>query len=196
MLELRALTHLSGGEELVKIELVELPGAGDGHQLFRHLIREQPHLRQGAIRVPPVGVPGSEILFGTLLVGVRPVEDLFLDELAGGQRPKRRAGEVEVSLGRDGQKLGFLFREHGNIFVHILQPGGIFCLKFLLGDRVLLALEEFSRGFPPSSKVILIEDDQIPFHLVEPFVIRLDVPYRVAAEQILEGAEIDERFAG
>jgi hypothetical protein len=54
------------------------------------------------------GLLRRELLLGALLVGVGPVEDLLLDELAGGQRPERRARQVEVGLGRDGQELGLV----------------------------------------------------------------------------------------
>jgi hypothetical protein len=45
----------------------------------------------------------GEVFLGALLVGVGPVENLLLDELARGQRLERRAGEVEVGLGGDGR---------------------------------------------------------------------------------------------
>ena len=183
-------------EELVEIELVELPGARDRQQLVRHLIGQQAHLRQRAVGVPLAGVLRGELLLGALLVGVRPVEDLFLDELARGQRLERRAGEVEVRLGRDGQELGLLLREHAEVLVHLLQAGGVFELGLLLGDRLLLALEQLLRGVAPRAEVVFVEHHEVPLHLVEPFVLRLDVPRRIAAEQVLEGAEIDDRLLG
>ena len=77
------------------------PCARDRQQLVRHLVGEQAHLRQRAVGVPLAGVLRGELFLGALLVGVGPVEDLLLDELARGQRPERRAGEVEVGLGGD-----------------------------------------------------------------------------------------------
>jgi hypothetical protein len=47
-------------------------------------------------------------LLGSLFIGVCPVKDLFLNELARGQRSKRCAGKIEIRLGSDGQELGFL----------------------------------------------------------------------------------------
>ena len=181
-------------EELVEIELVELPGARDRQQFVRHLVGQQAHLRQRAVGVPLAGVLGGELFLGALLVGVGPVEDLLLDELARGQRLERRAGEVEVRLGRDGQELGLLLRKHAEVFVHIFQAGGVFELGLLLRDRLFLALEQFLRGLPPRAEVVFVEHHEVPLHLVQPFVLRLDVSRRVAAEQVLEGAEIDDRL--
>ncbi len=44
--------------------------------------------------------------------------------------------------------------------------------------------------------MVFVENHEVPLHLVEPFVLRLDVPRRVAAQQILEGAEVDDRLPG
>ena len=196
VLELRLAARARCREERVEIELVELPGARDRHQFVRHLVGQQPHLRQRAVGIPLAGVLRRELLLGALLVGVGPVENLLLDELARGQRLERRAGEVEVGLGRDGQELGFLFREFAEVFVHILQAGGVFELGLLLGDRLFLALEQFLGGVAPCAEVVFVEHHQVPLHLVKPFVLGLDVSRRVAAEQILERTEIDERLLG
>ena len=82
------------------------------------------------------------------------------------------------------------------VFVHVLQAGGVLELGLLLGDRLVLALEQFLGGVAPRAEVVLVEDHEVPLHLVEPFVLGLDVARRVAAEQVLEGAEIDERLLG
>jgi hypothetical protein len=141
------------------------------------------------------GCFSRELLLGALLVGVGPVEDLLLDELARGQRLERRAGEVEVGLGGDGQELGLLLRELAEVFVHVLQAGGVFELGLLLGDRLLLALEQLLGGLAPRAEVVFVEDHQVPVHRVQPFVLGLDVARRIAAEQVLEGAEIDHRLS-
>ena len=78
-----------------------------------------------------------------MLIGVGPVENLFFDELARGQRLERRAGEVEVGLGGDGQELGLFLREFAEVLVHVFQAGGVFELCLLLGDCRFLALEQF-----------------------------------------------------
>jgi hypothetical protein len=87
--ELGSLSLTRRGKELVQVELVELPGAGDGQQLFRHLVGKQTHLRQRTVRVPLAGVLSGKLFLGTLFVGVSPVEYLLFDELAGGERFKR-----------------------------------------------------------------------------------------------------------
>ena len=194
VLELRLAPVPDASKERVEIELVELPGARDRQQFVRHLVGEQAHLRQRAVGVPFAGVLGRELLLGALLVGVGPVEDLLLDELARGQRLERRAGEVEVGLGRDGQELGLLLREHAEVLVHLLQAGGVFELGLLLGDRLFLALEQFLGGVAPRAEVVFVEDDEVPVHRVQPFVLGLDVARRIAAEQVLKGAEIDDRL--
>ena len=48
-LKLRTPARASGGEELVEIEFIKLPGTGDRDQFIRHLVGEQPHLRQCAV---------------------------------------------------------------------------------------------------------------------------------------------------
>ena len=45
----------------------------------------------------------------------------------------------------------------------------------------------------PGSEVVLVEDDEVPAELGEPFASGLEVSGGVAPEQILERAEIDER---
>ena len=162
----------------------------------RHLVGQQAHLRQRAVGVPFARVLRRECLLGALLVSVGPVEDLLLDKLARGQRPERRAREVEVRLGGDRQELDLLLREFAEVFVHIFQAAAVLELGLLLRDRVLLALEQFLRGLAPCAEVVFVEHHEVPLDLVEPFVLRLDVARRVAAEQVLKGAEIDYRLLG
>ncbi|OQA29695.1 MAG: hypothetical protein BWY59_00135 [Verrucomicrobia bacterium ADurb.Bin345] len=194
MPELRLLARAGGFEERVQIELIELPGARHCHQFVRHLVGEQPHLRQRPVGIPQAWIFRGKGLLGSLLIGVRPVEDLLLDKLAGRERLEWRTGEVEIRLGGDGEKLGLRLREDAEVLVHVFQAGGILELLLLLGDRLLFALEQFLRRLAPGAEVVLVENDQVPFHRVEPLVLRLDVAGVVATEQILEGAEIDERL--
>ena len=175
VLELRVVARARRLEERVEVELVELAGAGDRQQLIRHLVGQQAHLRQRAVGIPLAGVLRGELFLGALFVGVRPVEDLLFDELARGQRLERRAGEVEVGLGRDGEELSLLLRKHTEVFVHLFQAGGVFELGLLLGDRVLLTLEQLLGGLAPCAEVVFVEDHEVPLHLVEPFVLGLDV---------------------
>jgi hypothetical protein len=70
-------------------------------------------------------------------------------------------------------------------------------VRYLLpGDRVVLALEQFFRGLAPRAEVVFVEHHEVPVDGVEPLVLRLDVAGLVPAEQVLEGAEIDERPVG
>ena len=92
VLELRVCGGAGCGEERVEVELVELSLTGDSEQLVRHLVGEQPHLRQRPVRTPGARLVTCVIFFGPLFIGVGPVEDLFLDELARRQRPEGRAG--------------------------------------------------------------------------------------------------------
>jgi hypothetical protein len=74
------------------------------------------------------------------------------------------------------------------------KPGGVFELGLLLGDRLLLALEQFLGRVAPRAEVVFVEHHQVPIHRVQPLVLGLDVPRRVAAEQVLKGTEIDHRL--
>jgi len=69
-------------------------------------------------------------------------------------------------------------------------------LASLFRDRFFLALEQLLRGVAPRAEVVFIEDHEVPIDRVEPLVFGLDVSRRVAAQQILEGAEIDDRLLG
>lgn len=117
---------------------------------------------QRTVRIPFAGILCGEFFLGALFVRVGPIEDLFLDELTGGQRLERRAGEVEICLGRDRQEILFFLRKHGEVFVHILQPGGLFELLFLLGDGLFLAREQFFGGLAPCAEMIFVEHHKVP----------------------------------
>ena len=92
VLELRARGCARSREELVEVKLVEFPGTSDRQQLVRHLVGKQTHLRKRSIRAPAAGVLRSVIVLGALLIGIGPVEDLLLDELARRKRAERSAG--------------------------------------------------------------------------------------------------------
>src|SRR6185437_13760629 len=105
VLETCLLVVAGGLKEGVEVELVELAAACNGDQLVRHLVGEQTQLRQWAIGIALAGVACNELFLCTLLVSVRPVENLLLDKLARGERLEWRAGKVEVGFRRDGQEL-------------------------------------------------------------------------------------------
>ncbi|MEQ9566243.1 MAG: hypothetical protein RLN85_10605, partial [Pseudomonadales bacterium] len=52
VLELGFCTGASGRKELVQIELIKLTSARDCQEFIGHLIGQQPHLGQRAIRIP------------------------------------------------------------------------------------------------------------------------------------------------
>lgn len=95
-------------KERVEIELIKLTPTRNRQQLVWHLIGQQAHLRESAVGVTFIGVLDGKSFFGSLLVGVRPVEDLFLNELAGGQRFEGGSRQVQVSPCGDGQELRLL----------------------------------------------------------------------------------------
>ncbi len=135
-----------------------------------------------------------ELRLRALLVGVGPVEDLLLDEAALLEHLERRTGEVEVGVRPDGHEgvllaaaLLELFGE-GALGIRELER------LLLLAHRVVLALEELLGRIPPRSEVVLVEDDEVPGELIEPLMVRLEVAGGVAAHEVLEGAEEDERM--
>ena len=72
----------------------------------------------------------------------------------------------------------------------ILQAGGIFQLGFLPGNRLLLALEEFLRGFPPGTEMpYFVEDDEVPIDLMQFHSFcrykDVDLPRCITAQQVL-----------
>ena len=185
-----------GGEKFIEIELIEFTTACDGEEFIRHLVSEEPHLWQGAVGVPLAGIFSGEFLLGSLLVGVGPVEDLLLDEFTGGESFERRAGEIQIRLRGDGQEIGFPLREHGEVFIHYLQAGGVFEFRLFFCDGFLLTLEEFLCRLAPCAEVVFVEHHQIPIHRMEPFILGFDVSGFVTAQQVLEGAEENQRLAG
>ena len=103
--ELRLGTHALRREKLVEVELIELAAAGDGKQLFGHLVGEQAHVGQCPVGIALLGVLLRELTLGPLLIGVGPVEDLLLDELTCCQSSERSAGEVQIRLCLDREEL-------------------------------------------------------------------------------------------
>ncbi|OQA22734.1 MAG: hypothetical protein BWY63_00661 [Chloroflexi bacterium ADurb.Bin360] len=162
-------------EEDVEVEFVGLAQEGDFADGIGQLVGQEDHAGQGSVRVI-LALPGG---FGALLIGIGPVEDLFLDELPGGDGAEGRAGEVEVGVGGDGHDL----------FIEILQAHTLAKLDFFLA----LGFEELFGVLAPGAVVVFIQDDAIPVGGVDPFVFSLDTAgAAVPAEIILEGAEADD----
>ena len=174
VLELGARAPAGRLEELVEVELVELALVGDRDQLVGHLVGEQPHLGQRRVRVPLARVLVGELLLGALLVGVGPVEDLLLDELARRERLERRAREVEVGPGRDRQEVGLVAGQLVELLVELVEHRGVLGFELLLGDLDVLALEQLLGVVAPGAEVVLVEDHEVPVDPVQPLVLGLD----------------------
>ena len=90
---------------------------------------------------------------GCLLVGVGPVIDLLLDELAGIKRTEGRAGEKQVVASGDGKiALVNLVASVDVTNSGVRHLGGVALVLILL-------LEELFGVIVPRAKVIFVEDD-------------------------------------
>lgn len=180
MLELRHVSLALGCEELVEIEFVELARGRDLTDLIGHLIGHQHHTRQRLVRVPPVlSLP---TFLGALLIGIRPVEDMLLDELTIDDGPERRARQEQVRARGDRQEIRITLLE---ALIDELRDG----IHVVVLLAFVLFLEQFTGTVTPSTEMIFIEDDQIPAHRVHPLVARLDATGLVLAQKILERTE-------
>ncbi len=94
-----------------------------------------------------------------MLVGVRPVVDLFLNEFAAGNGAERRAGEVQVVVGRDGQ----------DVFVEVICCFAFGCFAFGL----VFCLEQVFGFFAPGAVVVVVEDDAVPVGVASVSLMRL-----------------------
>ena len=126
-------------------------------------------------------------LLRRLLIGVGPVEDLLHDELARVEGAEGRAGEEEVVAGHNRQ-VALVHLVSG---VHLADAGVDVLLRVPL--VLVLGLEERLGVLVPRAEVVLVEDDEVPVLLAHPLVLRLDAPGAVAAQEVLEGAEADDR---
>jgi hypothetical protein len=81
------------------------------------------------------------------------------------------------------------WQEVGNtlvVFLLVLEE------RFLSGNALFLAFEQFLCAIAPCTEVVLVEDHQVPVHLVNPLVLSLDVSCLVLSKQVLQGSEIDK----
>lgn len=184
--ELRLVALSLRLEEGVEVEAVVLAAECHLANLVGHLVGEHDHARERLVWVRDAGVLARPRLLGLLLVGVRPVEDLLLDELARVECPEGRAGEEEVVACHDRQ----VALVHLVSRVHVAYAGVDVLLRVPL--VLVLLLEERLGVLVPSAEVVLVEDDEVPVLLADPLVLRLDAPRPVSAEEVLEGAEADD----
>ena len=191
VLELGRGAGAGGFEEGVQVELVELALVGDRDQLVGHLVRKETHLGERPVGVPVVRVGVGELGLGSLFVGVGPVEDLLLDELARRQGFEGGAGEVQVGAGGDGEEVRLSAGEFVESLSELVEHGRVFGRDFLLGRVVVLPLEQLLGVLPPGAEVVFVEDDEVPVDPVQPFVLGFDAP-ALPAQQVLERAEVDK----
>lgn len=173
--EARRLALTVGGEEDVQIELVEFALLGDLANGIGQLVGEQNHAREHGIRIVRA-FPGS---FRALLIRIRPVEDLLFDELARGDGAERRARQIEIGVGADGQKvfdlIGRLFQKLRALTFGVLDFGFIFRIEQVFGF------------IAPRAVVVFVQDHAVPMRGVHPFVLRLDAARGgIAAEIVLK----------
>src|ERR1017187_1816884 len=71
-------------------------------------------------------------------------------------------------------------------------PYSILASSFCNG--LFLALKQLLGGLPPSAKVVFVKHHEIPVHRVQPLVPRFYISGRVATEEVLKGAEVDDRL--
>ena len=98
ILEPRLAADTLGREKDIQVELIEFALHGDLPYRVRQLVGHEHHARKRDVWVVPLPFP---LLLGPLFIRICPVVDLLLDELAGGDGPKRRAGEIEIAVGRN-----------------------------------------------------------------------------------------------
>ena len=165
-----------GREEHVEVELVELALTRDARDRVGHAVGHEHHARQRRIGV----VRSLPAQLGLLLVRVGPVEDLVLDELPRGERPERRAREVEVEARLNGQP-GLVEGVAADLRRRVVN---------VVEAVVVLPGEELLRGVAPGSEVVLVEDHEVPVLEVDPLVARLDAPgLSIHPQVVLERAK-------
>ena len=165
-----------GREKDIQVKLVKFALLGNLLDAVRDLVGQHDHPGQGGIGV----VLAHPCFLDPLLVRVGPVVDLFLDKLAGVQRPERCAGQVQIVGGSDGQP-GFVVGVAPVVAAQVLVI------------IILVLLKELAGVFFPGAKVVLVKDDQVPVGGMHPLVVGLDAAgVFVDAKEVLEGAKADD----
>ena len=125
------------------------------------------------------------VFLGTLFIGIGPVVDLLLDELAGVEGTEGCAGQIQIMVGGDGQPC-FIVGVGTAVLLHIL---GIVVVLIILLKQLLGVLF-------PCTKVVFIENDQIPVDGMYPLIAALDgAGGLVHTEIVLERAKADDGTA-
>ena len=88
-----------GGKEHVQVKFIVFTLLGDLLDAFRNLVGHHDHPGQSSVGI----VLSLPVFFGTLFIGIGPVVDLLLDELAGVEGTEGGAGQIQVVVGGDGQ---------------------------------------------------------------------------------------------
>ena len=163
-------------EEHIQIELVELALFRNLADAVGDLVGHHDHTGQRGIGV----VLANPVVLGTLLVGIGPVVNLLFDKLAGVEGPERRAGEIEIIAGRDGQPC------------FVAGIAGMYCIEVDVHVVFVRIHKELLCVICPGTKVVFVENDKIPVHGMNPFVMGLDAAGFAQAEEILEGTEAND----
>ena len=145
---------------------------------FRNLVGHHDHPGQSSVGI----VLSLPVFFGTLFIGIGPVVDLLLDELAGVEGTEGGAGQIQVVVGGDGQPC-FIVGIGTAVLLHIF---GIVVVLIVLFKQLLGVLF-------PCAKVVFIENDQIPVDGMYPLIAALDgAGGLIHAEIVLERAKTDD----
>ena len=146
-----------GGEENIQVKFVKLALFGNLLDAVRDFIGQHDHPWQSCVWI----ILTHPVFFGTLFVGIRPVVNLFFDELTGVQSAERCAGQIEI-IGRCNGQPRFIVGIAAIIFAQILVVA------------VLVLLKQFFRAVLPCAEVVFIENHQIPVGSMHPLVIGFD----------------------
>ena len=160
-------------EEHIQIKFIELPLHGNLPNAIGNAVCEHHHARKREIRI----IRASPVLLCPLLVGVRPVVYLVLDELARIYRPERRTRKEKIMLRGDWEER--LVVDVARFFLLVLFDIEI-CL-FLIG-----IVEKLFRILAPRPIMVFIKYDQIPVFGMDEFILRLDATRFIRAKKILK----------
>ena len=166
-----------GREKHIQIKFIELSLHGNPADAVWDAVGHHHHPGQSCIRIS-ITFP---VFLGSLLIGVGPVVNLILNEFAGVECSKRRARQIQIVHGGDGQER-FIASIAAIILVQILTVVAV----------LVLLLKQFLGVFLPGTEVVLVEDHQVPVGCMYPFIFCLDAAGLLVHSQIvLKGAKAD-----